>query len=109
MGNFIMSYHGKRTQISNFNAVENNNTLKFDKKFIAKIFKDFFPNGAIHFLNKVQQFHNLFICLFIYSFTYLSIYLFIYLLIHSFIFFFCITSVIFLLMPKYNLFAYRIY
>ena len=32
----------QKTLISNFNAVESNNALTFDKKTIAKIFKDFF-------------------------------------------------------------------
>ena len=32
----------KKTLISNFYAVESNNALIFDKKAIAKMFKDFF-------------------------------------------------------------------
>ena len=32
----------QKTLISNFNAVESNNALTFDKKTIAKTFKDFF-------------------------------------------------------------------
>ena len=36
----------KKILISNFNAVESNNKLTFDKKTIPKIFQDFFLNLA---------------------------------------------------------------
>ena len=43
----------KKTLISNFNAVESNNALTFDKKTIAKIFKDFLSNSAESLLIKL--------------------------------------------------------
>ena len=43
----------QKTLISNFNAVESNNALTFDKKTIAKIFKDFFSNLAESLLIKL--------------------------------------------------------
>ena len=44
----------KKTLISNFNAVESNNALTFDKKTIAKFFKDFFSNLAESLLIKLS-------------------------------------------------------
>ena len=44
--------------ISNFNAVESNNALTFDKKTIAKIFKDFFSNLAESLLIKLPNAPN---------------------------------------------------
>ena len=41
--------------ISNFNAVESNNALTFDKKAIAKMFKDFFSNLAESLLIKLPN------------------------------------------------------
>ena len=43
----------QKTLISNFKAVESNNALTFDKKTIAKIFKDFFSNLAESLLIKL--------------------------------------------------------
>ena len=48
----------QKTLISNFNAVESNNALTFDKKTIAKIFKDFFPNLANSLLIKLPNAPN---------------------------------------------------
>ena len=45
----------QKTLISNINAVENNNALTFDKKTIAKIFKDFFSNLAESLLIKLPN------------------------------------------------------
>ena len=45
----------QKTLISNFNAFESNNTLTFDKKTIAKIFKDFFSNLAKSLLIKLPN------------------------------------------------------
>ena len=36
----------KRTVISNFNAIEENDTLTYDTRSISKIFKNFFSNLA---------------------------------------------------------------
>ena len=44
----------KKTIISNFNAVEINNALSFDKKTIAKLFKDFFSNLTKSLLIKLS-------------------------------------------------------
>ena len=43
----------KKTLISNFNGVESNSALTFDKTGIAKIFKDFFSNLATSLLIKL--------------------------------------------------------
>ena len=48
----------QKTLISNFNAVESNNALTFDKKAIAKIFKDFFSNLAKSLLIKIPNAPN---------------------------------------------------
>ena len=48
----------QKTLISNFNAVESNNALTFDKKTIAKIFKDFFSNLAESLLIKLPNAPN---------------------------------------------------
>ena len=48
----------QKTLISNFSAVESNNELTFDKKTIAKIFKDFFPNLAESLLIKLPNSPN---------------------------------------------------
>ena len=40
----------KRTVISNFNAIEENDTLTYDTRSISKIFKNFFSNLAKSFL-----------------------------------------------------------
>ena len=45
----------QKTLISNFNAVESNNALTFDKKPIAKMFKDFFSNLAESLLIKLPD------------------------------------------------------
>ena len=45
----------QKTLISNFNAVESNNALTFDKKTIAKMFKDFFSNLAESLLIKLPS------------------------------------------------------
>ena len=45
----------QKTLISNSNAVESNNTLTFDKKTIAKMFKDFFSNLAESLLIKLPS------------------------------------------------------
>ena len=45
----------QKTLISNINAVESNNALTFDKKTIAKIFKDFFSNLAESLLIKLPM------------------------------------------------------
>ena len=42
----------QKTLISNFNVVESNDALTFDKKAIAKVFKDFFSNLAESLLIK---------------------------------------------------------
>ena len=44
----------KKTLISNFNAIESNNALTFDKKTIAKFIKDFFSNLAESLLIKLS-------------------------------------------------------
>ena len=48
----------QKTLISNFNAAENNNALTFDKKTLAKIFKDFFSNLAESLLIKLLNAPN---------------------------------------------------
>ena len=48
----------EETLISNFNSVESINTLTFDKKTIAKIFKDFFSNLAESLLIKLPNSPN---------------------------------------------------
>ena len=48
----------QKTLISNFNAVECNNALTFDKKTIAKMFKDFFSNLAKPLLIKLPNAAN---------------------------------------------------
>ena len=48
----------KKILFSNFNAVESNNGLIFDKKTIAKIFKDFFSNLAESLLIKLPNAPN---------------------------------------------------
>ena len=48
----------QKTLISNFNAVESNNTLTFDKKSIAKMFKHFFSNLAESLLTKLPNAPN---------------------------------------------------
>ena len=48
----------KKTLISNCNAVESNITLTFDKKAIAKIFRDFLSNLAEYFLIKLPNTPN---------------------------------------------------
>ena len=48
----------QKTLISNFSAVESNNALTFDKKAIAKIFKDFFSNLAESLLIKLLNAPN---------------------------------------------------
>ena len=48
----------KKTLISNFYAVESNNALIFDKKAIAKMFKDFFQNLAESLLIKLPNTPN---------------------------------------------------
>ena len=45
----------QKTLISNFNAVKSNNALTFDKKPIAKIFKDFFSNLTKSLLIKLPD------------------------------------------------------
>ena len=55
MGNLKTSWHSKEKLISYFNAVESNNTLTFDKKSIAKIFKDLFSNLVELILNKLPN------------------------------------------------------
>ena len=45
----------QKTQISNFNTVESNNALTFDKKTISKIFKGFFSNLAESLLIKLPN------------------------------------------------------
>ena len=45
----------QKTLISNFNAIESNNALTFDKKTIAKMFKDFFSNLAESLLIKLPS------------------------------------------------------
>ena len=48
----------EKTLISNFNAVESNNGLPFDKKTIAKIFKDFFSHLVKSILSKLPNVPN---------------------------------------------------
>ena len=48
----------KETLISNFNSVESINTLTFDKKTTAKIFKGFFSNLAESLLIKLPNSPN---------------------------------------------------
>ena len=48
----------QKTLISNFNVVESNNALTFDKKTIAKIFKYFFSNLAESLLIKLPNAPN---------------------------------------------------
>ena len=45
----------KRTVISNFNAIEENDTLTYDTRSISKIFKNFFSNLAKSLLIKLQN------------------------------------------------------
>ena len=48
----------KKILISNFNAIESNNTLTVDKKNKLSIFKDFFSNFAESFLIKLPNAPN---------------------------------------------------
>ena len=52
----------KRTVISNFNAIEENDTLTYDTRSISKIFKNFFSNLQksllIKNVNKKSQFEQ---------------------------------------------------
>ena len=48
----------QKTLIVNFNAVESNNVLTFDKKTTAKIFKDFYSNLAKFLLIKLPNARN---------------------------------------------------
>ena len=48
----------KKTMISNFNVVESNNALTYDKKTIAKICKDFFSSLAESLLIKLPNAPN---------------------------------------------------
>ena len=48
----------QKTLISSFNAVESNNALTFDKRTIAKMFKDFFSNLAESLLIKLPNAPN---------------------------------------------------
>ena len=48
----------QKTLISNFNVVESNDALTFDKKDIAKVFKDFFSNLAESLLIKLPNAPN---------------------------------------------------
>ena len=48
----------QKTLIVNFNAVESNNVLTFDKKTTAKIFKDFFSYSAESLLIKLPKTPN---------------------------------------------------
>ena len=48
----------KKPLISNFNAIESNNTLTFDKKAVAKTFEDFFSNLAGSLAVKVPNAPN---------------------------------------------------
>ena len=45
----------KRTVISNFNAIEENDTLTYDTRSISKIFKHFFSNFAKSLLIKLPN------------------------------------------------------
>ena len=45
----------KRTVISNFNAIEENDTLTYDTRSISKIFKNFFSNLAKSLLIKIPN------------------------------------------------------
>ena len=45
----------KRTVISNFNAIEENDTLTYDTRSISKIFKNFFSNLAKSLLIKLPN------------------------------------------------------
>ena len=47
--------------ISNFNAVQSNNAVTFDKKTKAKMFKDFFSNLAESLLIKLPNVHKRYI------------------------------------------------
>ena len=48
----------QKTLISSINAVEGNNALTFDRKTVAKMFKDFFSNLAESLLIKLPEAPN---------------------------------------------------
>ena len=45
----------KKTVVSNFNAIDDNKSLKYDMKTMPKVFKDFFSNLAKSFSNNLPD------------------------------------------------------
>ena len=48
----------KKTVVSNFNAIDYNNSLTYDIKRMSKVSKDFFSNLAKYFLDKLPNHSN---------------------------------------------------